>query len=272
MSAFGPASAHAATNLRSVLARSAVGALALLPAVVTAVALSPHALNPAGIAAGLVLFAGASFLLGLLADQFAAGVDAAIFRQFGNRLPVVVLRHSDDTLPAPAKVRLHQALISRGLPLPSATVEAAGPLHADQSYREAIAWMQARAPSSPVAGRVARAYTLYEMRRHACAIRLVGLAVACAMLALSVLVAVRQAETAALPAPAVMVAVVMNGLLLAAWFLEARQSAVIAASKVYALRLFAVASPADAAPVEARARRVADIDRAAFRSASDSTP
>ncbi|WP_139315142.1 hypothetical protein [Mongoliimonas terrestris] len=272
MSAFGPASAHAATHLRSVLERSAVGALALLPAAVTAAALSPHAINPAGIAAGLVLFAGASFLLGLLASQLAAGVDSAIFRQFGNRLPVVLLRHSDATLPPAAKARVHQALMSRGLPLPSATVEAAGPLHADQSYREAVAWMQARAPSSPVAGRVTRAHTLYQMRRHACAIRLVGLAVAGAMLALSVLIAVRQAETAALPAPAVTIAAVVNALMLAAWFLEARQGAVVAAAKAYALRLFTVASPADAAPVEARARRVADIDRAAFRSTSDSTP
>lgn len=269
MSAFGPASAHAATPLRSTLQRTAVGALALLPAVVTSIALHPHAINPAGIAAGLVLYAGASYLLGLLAQQLAAGVDADIFRQFGNRLPVVLLRHSDDTVPPASKVRLHQALISRGLPLPSPTVEAAGPLHADQSYREAIAWLQARAPSSPMAGSVARAHTVYEMHRHACAIRLVGLALAAAMLGLTVLIAVRQTETAALPATPVLVAAAVNGLLLAGWFLEARQAAVIAAAKAYALRLFAVASPADAAPVEARARRVADIDRAALRSASD---
>lgn len=120
----------------------------LLPALLTiapVTALSflwaPKAAALLGSLASATVSAGLVTLLMQYGRARGRAVQARTIKETGGLASMVALRHRDDHIPEPLRLRYHAALRKQGFTMPTAAEEAADPVAADAHYRSATDWL-----------------------------------------------------------------------------------------------------------------------------------
>jgi hypothetical protein len=218
--------------------------------------LSPAVLAVLPLTAVITLWAPkASVLVGGLASVVATGavasllmhwgraegrrVQARILARLGGFPSAIALRHRDDHIPEPLRLRYHAALREHDFAIPTAAEEAADPLAAEAYYRAASDWLTNQT-------RDAKTYYLlhvenrsYGFRRNLLGLKPTGLtlAILSLMADLALLYLWHSGDPTRAVAAAIVAAAIVAGIL--AWLFVASEPFVEDAAWAYAVRLLA---------------------------------
>ncbi|WP_281718790.1 hypothetical protein [Pandoraea apista] len=133
----------------------------------------------ASIAVGL----GGLWLLTDMARTMGKSKEAKLFRIWGGKPSVQLMRHADGEVDGFSKLRYHQFLaIKSGIAMPTAIEEAADPKQADARYESALRWLLESTRDKAKFSLLASENITYGFRRNGYGIRHVGLFICAATL------------------------------------------------------------------------------------------
>jgi hypothetical protein len=162
-----------------VRARLFPGLLILLPAILY-LALLHGTKSPLVVGLSSVLVAcGGPYLLSSFVRTWGQRAQDRLFRRWGASPSTVLLRHRDETLPAPTKRRYHELAATRlGIQMPSVEAEQGNPGEADQAYAAAADALRPLTNDRKAFPFVFKELVAYGFNRNAYGSRWVGLCVA----------------------------------------------------------------------------------------------
>jgi hypothetical protein len=247
-------------------ARLFPGLLTLFPIILTAIAWFPRLVTSSWGATLVTLGTSCGLLYGLSVLSRSRGkkVEKRLLAEWGGWPTTIWLRHRDDNLPAPVRVRYH-AFFARKVPLfvtPSEHAEVADPKAADAMYASAVKWLQERCRGKdyPL---VEKENAEYGFRRNLRGLKPIGLA-ACFVALLIAGLSIISHNVTVLPAlaslspkpilaalstvkPAALGAICVDIAAIVGWIAIVRDGWVRAAGDQYARALLACCDTLDAA-------------------------
>lgn len=129
----------------SLRARLQPALLALLPACATLFVIAPGQFEPIRLFAVIAATLGGAMLLTSLARDAGKKLEPRLWKAWGGRPSVAMLRHRDTTIPSALKARYHSKLAkAMKRQLPTSAEESSDPAGADEVYEAANAWLLAR--------------------------------------------------------------------------------------------------------------------------------
>ena len=233
--------------------------LTVLPVLLTAMILYPSLYTGTGAAvASLAVWCGALWFLANVVRTLGRAAEKTLHAEWGGLPTTSMLRHRDDQLDVHTKRRYHRFLATRvpGLRLPTEADELADPIAADATYRSGVKWLFEYTRKASNFSLIRIENTAYGFRRNLYGVKPVGLllCLACAALTGVSLAAVRPTALHAMPAPMLLLCVLLL-VIAACWVLFVTKTSVLDASRAYARALLAAcetASPADGSPQTSR--------------------
>jgi hypothetical protein len=226
----------------SMRARLQPALLMLLPACAALLLIAPAQLEPARTILLLAGTLGGAMLLSNLARDAGKQLEPRLWKSWGGRPSVALLRHRDPRLTAAVKSRYHTRL-SKALkrPFPTAVEEGADPTAADDVYEAANAWLLASSRDQEKFQALFSENVSYGFRRNLLGLR--PWVLACCVLALATIaVAYFTPLLPTRPDASTAAAATVIVLLYAAIFVVViRRSWVRRAADAYALRLLETA-------------------------------
>ena len=231
--------------------------LAMAPAVLTVGTLYAAQATLLTSAAALLVTCGVMFWLANLARDRGKNLEPDLFRAWGGKPSVQLLRHADLRIDPVTKQRYH-VIIGGGMQveLPTAEVEAQEPARADAIYESATKWLLEKTRDSKRFALLFKENVSYGFRRNLLGVKPYGAAIAVASLLWSLVASglVQDYEPSSFTgriaalSPSEIVAISATSFLVTLWLTGATKSRVKIAAFAYAERLLAACESLEVVP------------------------
>lgn len=219
--------------------------LALLPILVTTVAVCPEVMGSWHVFAGILVYAGLTTLIAQLGRDRGRQKQSLLYALWGGKPTTQFLRHRDSPIDRITLKRYHQALgRSINCPFPSAQEEQANPASADEVYESGVRFLLEHSRDRARFSLVFVENVNYGFRRNLWGMKPIGISLAVAGLLLCTMPAFHLWGRTY--SPAYVVAVLLDLGLLVVWVTWIHPIWVKTAAEAYALRLLAVCEGLDA--------------------------
>ena len=148
-----------------------------MPLIASVVLLFPELGAIWGSLGGVVIYCGGSLLLIQLGRDRGQELQVQLYKSWGGKPSVAMLRHSDSRLDGPTKQRYRSFLSSTvpGLMLASPEEEKTHPAEADEGYESANKWLLARSRNHECFGLLLKENMNYGFRRNLLALKAVAI-------------------------------------------------------------------------------------------------
>ena len=127
-------------------ARLTPALLAILPLVAMVLLIYPGIESKWAVLLGVIVSFGGAMWLTQVGRDYGKKLEPYLFKKWGGKPSVILLRHRCGELPDATRVRYHATLNSlvSNLHMPTAAQEMTDPVHADQIYEAANSWLLAK--------------------------------------------------------------------------------------------------------------------------------
>ena len=203
-----------------------------------------------------------------LARDRGKTLEPDLFRAWGGKPSIQLLRHSDSRIDAVTKQRYHAALSgAMHVELPTVEVESKEPARADAVYDSATRWLLEKTRDTRRFALLFKENISYGFRRNMLGVKPYGVAIAVASLLWSLAASglIQGNELSSIPvrlttlSPSQLVAITGAAFLTALWLTGTTKGRVKIAAFAYAERLLAACESIDAAPAKPKAVRRATV-------------
>jgi hypothetical protein len=182
--------------------------ITIAPAALLIVAWFPALWSTLGVLVSLAASFGLMLLLSQIGRDRGKRCESDLYRAWGGKPSVTLLRHRDRRIDDHTKAR-YRAFIQRQLPtlvLPSATEESADPEAADKAYASVTAWLLTQTRDTKRFSILFKENIAFGFRRNLWGLRPVGLTIALVGAAVSTSgLLYRFIETGVVPAPEILI-------------------------------------------------------------------
>ena len=154
-------------------ARLAPALFCALPLIVASFLNLPNIETGLSAVGGLLLYGGGAMFLTQVGRDRGRALEPGLFRSWGGKTSVAMLRHSDSRLSDVTKDRYRSFLVRTvpGLQLESAEGEQRNPEKADEGYESAVSWLLAQTRDRERFALLIRENISYDFRRNVWALK-----------------------------------------------------------------------------------------------------
>jgi hypothetical protein len=227
--------------------------LVLVPVPMALLTWFPDLRDPLGLLFSLAAACGAVYLLAQLGRDRGKAIEPSLFKEWGGKPSVALLRWSDQRIDRFTKQGYHTCLAAAiaTAKFPNAAEELADPGLADEAYEAATKWLLQKTRDTKVYRLLFNENISYGFRRNLLGLRVAGIAVSLAVAALSTGAAIERYTAAGMtPSTAVVIASAIAWVAAAWWVFGVRASWVRIPADQYGIQLLAACTDL-AEPVKA---------------------
>ncbi|MDO9179545.1 MAG: hypothetical protein Q7U16_14685 [Agitococcus sp.] len=124
---------------------------------------------------------GGLFLLSNISREYGKRVENAMFKEWGGKPTTLLLRHKDQTIEKPTKLRYHQFLSTKiSVPFPDTGQEATHLGNADDIYQSGVRWLLKETRDKEKFNLLFKENVTYGFRRNALGLKKMGIFICCA--------------------------------------------------------------------------------------------
>jgi hypothetical protein len=222
--------------------------ITISPVALLIVAWSPALWTTLGVLVSLATSFGLMLLMSQLGRDRGKLCEGELYKSWGGKPSVALLRHRDDRIDDHTKAR-YRDFIRRRLPalaLPSAADEHAYPDAADKAYESVTAWLLTQTRDTKRFSILFKENIAYGFRRNLRGLKPFGLAISIlGALISTVMIAHKAVATGAAPAPEICVATAVVWVLAAVWMFVVTPSWVRVPADAYGAQLLAACDALD---------------------------
>ena len=168
------------TNPYERKARQYPALLAFLPLLTMFTLLYSSKSSAATSAASIAVACGGLYLMSNLCRELGKSLEGELFREWGGKPTTQLLRHRDDVIEAPTKVRYHSFLAARiNESFPDKLLEKESPDLADGLYQSGVRWLlsNTRPDDNKKFDLLFKENITYGFRRNALGVKKIGMAI-----------------------------------------------------------------------------------------------